>query len=364
VTEPPTPAKKPLGKRLLRLAVWGAVFVLVFGWLLPRLVDYNRVRDAIERLGAWQVLVLLGLGLVRIPTEAVMYRALLSGLTLWRGTEAYLSSHLASMVLPPPGGEMVKYAYFRGAGYEPGTAGLAALGSYIFPTIGRLLLPLAAFVLLLATGEIDSETLLLGTIVLVVASAVALLSYLLLRSDRSARWLGAKAQRPASWVLLRLKREPFEDGPGRAADFRRDALAIVRHGWLLSTVGVVLNLFLTFLILLAAVRFVGVSRSDLPSVEVFAAFALAFWAGAVLPITGSGLGVVDTVLIGTLVHQSSASNSALFAAALLWRVFYSMITLPLGALTLGRFRKANPNAFRRAKRLAPAESPPVRSDTA
>jgi uncharacterized membrane protein YbhN (UPF0104 family) len=88
--------------------------------------------------------------------------------------------------------------------------------------------------------------------------------------------------------------------------------------------------------------FVGVSASELSGVEAFAAFAVAFWAGAVFPITGSGLGVVDAVLIAALVDLSDASDDALVAAALLWRVFYSILPLPLGAITLSRFRKEAP----------------------
>ena len=45
-----------------------------------------------------------------------------------------------------------------------------------------------------------------------------------------------------------------------------------------------------------------------------------------------------------LIELSSASDDALVAAALLWRVFYSVITLPLGAITLGRFRKRTPTS--------------------
>ena len=47
-----------------------------------------------------------------------------------------------------------------------------------------------------------------------------------------------------------------------------------------------------------------------------------------------------------LIELSSASDDALVAAAILWRVFYSVLTLPLGAITLSRFRKANPEALR------------------
>jgi uncharacterized membrane protein YbhN (UPF0104 family) len=68
----------------------------------------------------------------------------------------------------------------------------------------------------------------------------------------------------------------------------------------------------------------------------------------VFPITGSGLGVVDAVLIAALIKVSSVSDDVLVAAALVWRVFYSVIPLPLGAITLSRFHKTNPEMLRRA----------------
>ena len=91
------------------------------------------------------------------------------------------------------------------------------------------------------------------------------------------------------------------------------------------------------MILLASLRFVGVSSGELSAPDAFAAFAVAFWAGAVIPITGSGLGVVDAVLITMLIESSTASDDALVAAALLWRVFYSVAILPLGAITFESF---------------------------
>jgi hypothetical protein len=71
----------------------------------------------VTELDAWEVVVLPGLALARIPTEALMYRAFLPGLRLRRGTEAYLSSNLAGQVLPPPAPSVVQYGYFRGGGY-------------------------------------------------------------------------------------------------------------------------------------------------------------------------------------------------------------------------------------------------------
>jgi hypothetical protein len=78
--------------RFLRAAVVAAALVVVFAWLLPKFID---VWDALTELSAWEVLVLLGLCLARVPTEALMYRAFLRGLSLRRGSEAYLSSNFA-----------------------------------------------------------------------------------------------------------------------------------------------------------------------------------------------------------------------------------------------------------------------------
>jgi uncharacterized membrane protein YbhN (UPF0104 family) len=332
---------------VLRPALVIAVLAVVFGWLLPRFIDYQQVWGALTELDAWEVAVLLGLALARIPTEALMYRAFLPGLRLWRGTEAYLSSNLAGQVLPLPAPSVVQYGYFRGAGYAPDAAGLAALGSFLFPTIGRFLLPVVAIVLLLITGEVNGSILLAGEISLVVTAVAGIGGYCFLREERSARRLGAKLQRPLSWILVKFKRDPIEDGAGRAAQLRTNALTVLREGWVLGSIGVAANLVLTYLILLAALRFVGVSRSELSAVDAFAAFAIAFWAGAVFPITGSGLGVVDAVLIAALIELSSVPDDVLVAAALLWRVFYSVISLPLGAITLSRFHAANPDALRR-----------------
>jgi uncharacterized membrane protein YbhN (UPF0104 family) len=332
---------RPLWRRLVRPLLVAAALVVVFAWLLPQFIDYDDVWDALGELDGWEVFALLGLGLARVPTEAVMYRAFLPGLGLWRGSEAYLSSNFAGQLLPPPSASAVQYGYFRGGGYSPELSGLAALGSFVFPTIGRFLLPVVALVVLLATGEVSGSVALAGVLSLTVTAVAAGGGYVFLRGERSARRLGAKAQKPVSWILVKLERDALKDGPGKAVELRARALAVLREGWALGSIGVAANLLLTYLILLASLRFVGVTSSELSTAEAFAAFAIAFWAGAVFPITGSGLGVVDAVLIAMLVELGDASDDALLAAALLWRVFYSVVALPIGAITLGRFRKAN-----------------------
>lgn len=57
-------------------------------------------------------------------------------------------------------------------------------------------------------------------------------------------------------------------------------------------------------------------------------------------------------------HASRAERRLRRRTRRLWRVFYSVLTLPLGAITLGRFRKANPDVVWRAT----AETPPAWPD--
>jgi uncharacterized membrane protein YbhN (UPF0104 family) len=317
--------------------------VLVFGWLLPQFIDYDDVWQALTRLDGWEVLALCGLALARIPTEALIYRAFLPELGLLQGSETYLSSNVAAQFLPPPGASVVQYGYFRRAGHPAETAQIAAAGSFVFPTIGRFVLPLVALVLLLLTGEVTGAIALAAALSVAITATAAVVGYYFLRGERSARWLGAKTERPLSWLLIKLKRDPIRDGANKAAQLRLQTLTLLHRGWRLGSIGVALNLALTYLILLASLRFVDVTAESLPAPEAFAAFAVAFWAGAVLPITGSGLGVVDAVLIAALIELSDASDDSLLAAALLWRVCYSAIPLPFGAITLSRFRRTNPD---------------------
>jgi uncharacterized membrane protein YbhN (UPF0104 family) len=254
-------------RRLLRPVLVVTVLVFVFVWLLPQFIDYDEVWDALGQLDGWEVAVLFALGLARIPTEALMYRAFLPGLGLRRGSEAYLSSNFAGQLLPPPSASVVQYGYFRAGGYASDASGLAALGSFVFPTIGRFLLPLVALVLLILTGEVTGSVWLVGGLSVVVSGAAGVAAYFFLRRERSARRLGARLQRPLSWTLVRLEREPIEDGAGRAAEIRTRALAILREGWALGSIGVAANLVLTYLILLAALRFVGVTAAELPAAE-------------------------------------------------------------------------------------------------
>ena len=83
--------------------------VVVFGWVLPSIIDYETVWESMKSLTLLDVTVLVGLTAARIVSEAFIYRAMLPGLGIWTGSLAYTSSS-AVTVLPPPAPSIVQFA--------------------------------------------------------------------------------------------------------------------------------------------------------------------------------------------------------------------------------------------------------------
>jgi uncharacterized protein (TIRG00374 family) len=199
-------------------------------------------------------------------------------------------------------------------------------------------LPLAAFLLLLLAGEATTKAVIMVLASLAVLALASVLVWFVARSERSARSLGDLAGRVISWGLAKFNRDPVTGLGETLVEYRNNTFALVRRRWRPGTVAVATNLFVSYLILLASVRFVGLSNGEISWVLIFAVFAVSFFAGVVFPITGSGLGTVDAVMISTL-STLSGSGDLSAAAAFLWRAFYSFITVPFGVFTSGRFRR-------------------------
>jgi uncharacterized membrane protein YbhN (UPF0104 family) len=353
-----------VGKRLLRAGAFVAVLVFVFGWLIPQIIDYELVWDALTSLTLTDLLVLTLLSALRIPTEAMVYRAMLPGLRIKHGSEAYLSSNVAANVMPPPASSIIQYAYFRADGFDSQASMTGAVGTFVFPQGARIALPIVAFVVLLVAGQADGEALIITTISVVLVGLVSALLWKVGKSEKSARWVGAQLGRFVSWVMIKLHKDPVGDLGDQVVDFRDNAYTIVRRRWPMGSIAVALNLLLTYLILVASLRAVGVESSELGLVLIFASFAVAFFAGVVIPITGSGLGVVDVVMISALSASATGGvdENVIVAAVVLWRLFYGLLVVIPGALILARFSKQNAELLRGASTDFKGDSQSVRPE--
>ena len=86
-----------------------------------------------------------------------------------------------------------------------------------------------------------------------------------------------------------------------------------------------------FLVLLLALRHVGVAEAEVSWVEALAAFALVRLASA-LPITPGGLGVVELGLAAALV-LAGGDRAQVVAAVLVFRALTFLLPIPIGACT-------------------------------
>ena len=116
--------------------------------------------------------------------------------------------------------------------------------------------------------------------------------------------------------------------------FHDQASDLIRTRWkALATTNVAAQMA-PLLVLWAALEGLGVTRTELSLVELFAAFSVALVLTA-FPITPGGLGTVDAALIALLIAFGVDSSTAV-AADLLWRSVWFMPQLLVGALAVAK----------------------------
>jgi hypothetical protein len=335
------PVRLPAGRRWLRrLLLWGVVAAFV--GLLVRLlsgITWSDVGDAIAKLAIWQILVLLVVVGFRAVLTAVPLRLLVPELGLVRALINDLSANLVATVSPAPSDLVLRIAMFRGWGIDParGVTGLV-LQSLLF-YVARLWAPVLGFFLLLAALDtVDPvyawAALTSGLLALGLMGALWIAS----RSQASARWLGALGAR----IVRRVRRRSaqVDDWPDRAAAFQVEAGGLLRKSAPIIGIDYAVLLLVEGLLLLLALRFVGVDPATAGAVLIVASFL------CVYPLTGLpllGLGVLDAALVALIASGSSADPDLLVAGVIVWRVAFQLVPLSLGAITLTQWRRAHPD---------------------
>jgi uncharacterized membrane protein YbhN (UPF0104 family) len=197
----------------------------------------------------------------------------------------------------------------------------------------KLALPIVALVLLAATGQASAGVIgaaLVGLLVLVMVITFAAAG---LASERIARTIGRTIGR-ASGKARRWFRRPVPLDPGIVAmRFRCDAVAVAllrRRGGRLAT-GLFAQHATQFVLLLVALRAVGVTAGQINWVQALAAYSAASLLTA-LPVTPGGVSVMELGLAGALIATGGA-HAEVVAAVLVYRTVSLLLPLPDGALT-------------------------------
>ena len=329
-------------KRYGPAVVGVGVVVGVFGFALPRVASYRDVIDVVSDLTWWEVAALAVATVWNVVTFAPPWRAAVPGLGLWHALVMTQASTAAASTFP--GGEAVglglTFGMLRGWGFRSGAIAAAAAVVTAMNALAKVLLPVAALVGLLVTGRQGG---LLGLLTVIGVAAIGLLlgaAVVALRTDASTRAFAARLDEWRLRIPLVRRRAASSPLADRLSHFRRETIGLLRQRWFQLLGWTLIGHLSVFVVLLVALRAVGVPSEEVDFVEAFAAWALTRLLTAI-PITPGGLGIVELGLTGALVAAGGA-NDAVVAAVLLYRLLTWLPPIVLGAPAALLWRRLHP----------------------
>ncbi len=323
-----------MGKSRRRQAVQAvvslAVVAAIFVGVLPRVADLSEVRSQIGAMTGVEVGTLVAVALWNLLTYLFVWVASLPGLGY--GQAAVVTESTTAVANTVPAGAAVAigltYSMFASWGFRRSVITLAVLVSGIWNNFVKLGLPVLALALLAVQGEATGARVVAGVFGIATLVAAVVVFALMLRKETTARRLGLFAQRMAAPVI-RLGRRGAPEGWDRAlVAFRSKTIGLLESRWHWLTVATVVSHLSLYLVLLVALRHVGVSEDEISWVEVLAAFAFVRLLSAI-PITPGGLGVIELGLIAALV-TAGGDRSQVVASVLVYRSLTYLLPIPVG----------------------------------
>ena len=331
------PSRRQLVVRLLLAVV---VIAVVYLWLLPKLVDVSEVWATLRAMTWLELATLVVAAVWNLVSYMLPQLAALPGLSLG---QAALESHTSTAVgnLLPAGqavGLGVTYRLYTSYGFGGGPITLSLLVQGVWNNFVKLGMPVVALGLLVASGDGAgglATAAVVGLVVLVLAIAGFAFG---LSGERRAARLGRALASVAEAVRRVVRRPGRPDWERGAVAFRAEAITLLRGRWHWLTASTLVSHLSLFLVLLLALRHVGVSESEVSWVEALAAFALVRLLSA-FPLTPGGLGVVELGLAAALV-LAGGEEAPVVAAVLVFRVLTFLLPIPIGALTWWLWRRS------------------------
>jgi uncharacterized membrane protein YbhN (UPF0104 family) len=340
-TDPATAAAPPSRRAaLMRSGLIVGVLVVVFGIILPRYIDYSEVLAAFQALTLDQIVVMTILGAIAWLMSGLVFCALIPGLSVIRGPESWLILAGIGASIPfGPWNMGVLWVIVRGWGVAniPATSGIALYG--VINELSRLFLPLVAIALLALTGGLAGASQAGTAWAIAIISAIAFVVATVLivgivRSDRFADWLGRTGQRVVDGAMRRLHRRSSANVSGSIHRFRDQLGLVIRQRGLGALVVSFVSQLAWVIVLIVALRMVGVPESVLSPGEVFAVYALVMVI-TIIPLSPGGAGVPELLFISGLTAIAGAEyQSAITAGVFLYRLYYWFLPIPLAWILL------------------------------
>jgi uncharacterized protein (TIRG00374 family) len=317
------------------------VLAIVFLGVFPQFASYAEAWAAIQTMSApWLVALSIAV-VVNLLVYVWPLQAAIPGLRYWPAFVVRQTSFAISNGVPAGGaiGLGVQYAMLEsyGVGASDSAAGIGINSVWnLFATLG---LPVLAAILLVFTGEADSQFIALAVFGVVAIAVGVVLFALVLHSDDEARRIGGVGERIVNWILRIVHRHADLGLGEKLAGFRDSTVDVIRGRWESLTATNFLMQLTSFAILFIALRAIqaGQGAAATTFAECLAAFAFGRLA-SFIPIPPGGLGTVDAAIVAFLT-AFGATNADALAADLVWRAGTFIPQVVAGIVTFLTWRR-------------------------
>lgn len=292
-------------------------------------IDWSEVGHALGRMSPLQLSVLVLALLVRQLLNALPLSLYIDGVSPLRALQNDQTAILMTTVAPPPADVVMRLAMFTSWGVSVPKAMAGTVMNTLSFYVIRFGAPLLGVVLMIVTGTLDVAELVPALLSALVSVAILVAIWSAFRDRDLAARMGRRAGRAAHRVRSSVDPEAWA---ASTVTFRDAAVGKVRTALPRSLLALTAMVCVDALIIVAAIRFVGISPAMLGVVPVLTAFLTAY------PLTlfpASGLGLLDSVVIATLVlHVGVDAEPELVAAFIVWRAVTLLTPLALGGVSL------------------------------
>jgi uncharacterized protein (TIRG00374 family) len=335
---PTAPDKKQKRNSLIQIGVGLVIVFVVFVFVLPSVISYEQVWEAIKGLSAAQMVALLAAGLFLYIPEGWLYKILVPGLSLWRGIKAWVASTAVGTTIPTVD-LVTRFGMYRSWGNSTESSMLGILLSGVFDNIVKFSLPVIGVILLGIFGVGDLDVLIIFSIIAAFVLIVTIGTAIgVVRSEAFTIRLANWVQGVVNWGLEKFKKDPLGDLSDRVVGFRDAAVDLVRAVWWKALIASALGKLWAFVMLVMSLRFVGIGADVLPIMDIFIVWTIVLLIQAI-PITPGGIGIVGVAYIFffTQILGQEWSN-AIAAGVAVFRILQWALPIPIGWAITFRWR--------------------------
>lgn len=333
----------PAGKALLRRVVPGLLSLGVVGgafwYFLLQFTSVSAVWSSIRAMTWPEVASLVVAAGWNLATYWLLMVSTMPGLGVRQAAVVAQATTAVANTVPAGGavGTVMSYGMYGSWGFSRSRSSVSLLVSGVWNNFVKLGMPVLALALLALHGGPSGTRLLAGLAGLTGLGAALAVFTMLLRTEAGAQRVGRGAAAVANALRRPLRRPPVQGWERATTKFRARTILLLRARWHWITLATVVSHASLFLVLLLALRHVGVSELTVSWVEVLAVFAFARLLTAV-PITPGGVGVVELALIAGLT-AAGGPRAEVAAGVLVFRVLTYVLPIPLGLLAYLLWRR-------------------------